>query len=239
MKRSLTIALVLACGLGLHAQSPAAGEHSTSGQKTTQQTPSGAQSGGVNPFPENSNDIPILPAANAPNLSNSVTNSAISVPADDLDPVRSPDDSLSDTTPGQNPGFSSSMTGLDSILPKPDDTQPGKGKGAGIAPVHQETAKEDINVGNYYLDNHDWRGALSRFQSAMVLSPDDPDVYWGLAECARHLGDLANARAYYIKVAEYDPTSRHGKDARKALKDPEIANAQKPGSPQSSPGQQH
>ena len=174
-----------------------------------------------------------MPAANAPNPSNSVTNSDVSVPAGDLDPVRSPDDLLSDTTPGQNPGFSSSMTGLDNILPKPDDSQPGKGKGKNsvLEPVHRETAAEDISVGNYYLDNHDWRGALSRFQSAMVLSPDDPEVYWGLAECERHLGDLADARAYYIKVAEYDPTSRHGKDARKALKDPEIANAQKSPSP--------
>ena len=38
------------------------------------------------------------------------------------------------------------------------------------------------------------------------------------------LGNLADARANYEKVALYDPDSRHGKDARKALKEPEIAN---------------
>ena len=38
-------------------------------------------------------------------------------------------------------------------------------------------------------------------------------------------GDFADARANYLKVTEYDPDSRHAKDARKALKDPEIANA--------------
>lgn len=224
MKLILAIALVLACSPGLHAQSPAADGSSSSGQKTPQQKPPAAQSG-ANPFPEDTNEVPVLPAGNAPNLSGSALNGNISVPTQDLDPVRSPDDLTSDSIPGQKSGYSSSLTGLDNILPKPDEGLPGSGKDADIAPVPRETATEDINVGTYYLDNHDWRGALSRFQSAMVLAPDNPDVYWGLAECERHLGHFADARTYYQKVALYDPTSRHGKDARKALKDPEIANA--------------
>ena len=72
-------------------------------------------------------------------------------------------------------------------------------------PEHHETAAEDENVGSYYLENKDWKGALSRFQSALVLDPDNPDVYWGLAESERHLGDFADARANYQKVMEYDP----------------------------------
>jgi tetratricopeptide (TPR) repeat protein len=59
----------------------------------------------------------------------------------------------------------------------------------------------------------------------MVLSPDEPEVYWGLAESDRHLGKFAEARTYYQKVLDYDPDGPHGKAARKALKDPEIANA--------------
>ena len=46
----------------------------------------------------------------------------------------------------------------------------------------KETSKEDISVGKYYLDNKNWKAALSRFQSALVLAPDEPEVYWGLAE---------------------------------------------------------
>ena len=67
----------------------------------------------------------------------------------------------------------------------------------------------------------------------MVLDPENPDVYWGLAEADRHLGNLADARANYQKVAEYDPDSRHGKEASKALKEPEIANGKNaaPGQP--------
>ena len=39
------------------------------------------------------------------------------------------------------------------------------------------------------------------------------------------MGDYANARANYEKVIEYDPDSKHAKDAKKALKEPELANA--------------
>jgi TolA-binding protein len=53
-------------------------------------------------------------------------------------------------------------------------------------------------------------------------------VYWGLAEANRHLGNFAEAKANYQKVVEYDPDSRHAKEARKALADPQIAAAKAP-----------
>ena len=91
-------------------------------------------------------------------------------------------------------------------------------------PTHQEAASKDIEVGNYYLDRKNWRAALSRFESALILDPENPEVYWGLAEADRRLGNLADARANYQKVVDYDPDSRHGKEARKALKEPDVAN---------------
>ena len=47
--------------------------------------------------------------------------------------------------------------------------QPGKKKGGVIGEEPKETAKEDISVGKYYLDQKNWKAALSRFQSALVL----------------------------------------------------------------------
>ena len=64
----------------------------------------------------------------------------------------------------------------------------------------------------------------------MVLAPENPEVYWGLAESQQHMGDFANARANYEKVIEYDPDSKHAKEAKKALKEPEFANANAPAS---------
>jgi tetratricopeptide (TPR) repeat protein len=117
---------------------------------------------------------------------------------------------------------------MDKILPSVEGDDQPQGKHRKLAvkePEHPETSAEDIQVGGYYLDTKNWKAALSRFESAMVLAPDEPEVYWGLAESERHLGKLAEARGYYQKVAEYDPDSKHGKEATKALKDPEIANA--------------
>jgi tetratricopeptide (TPR) repeat protein len=149
------------------------------------------------------------------------------MPPDDSDPVRSPEDAAV-AAGSSDSGSSSSLTGMGS-LPSPDDdtARPGKHKGKQeeVVPEHHETAAEDESVGSYYLSNKDWKGALSRFQSALVLDPDNPDVYWGLAEAERHLGDFADARDNYKKVMEYDPGSRHAKESGKALQDPEIANA--------------
>jgi tetratricopeptide (TPR) repeat protein len=149
------------------------------------------------------------------------------LPVDDVDPVRSPEDAGAAAEQGEG-NSSSSQAGMGALLPGPDDaTVPGKRgrKGEQVVPEHHETAAEDENVGSYYLDNKNWKAALSRYQSALVLDPDNPDVYWGLAESERHLGDFASARANYQKVMDYDPDSHYGKEARKALKEPEIANA--------------
>jgi TolA-binding protein len=59
----------------------------------------------------------------------------------------------------------------------------------------------------------------------VVLDPENPEVYWGLGEAQRHLGKFAEARASYQKLVEYDPDCKHAKEAKKILKEPEMANA--------------
>ena len=117
---------------------------------------------------------------------------------------------------------------MDDVLkPPPDTGRPGKGrKDEADADVpHREGPKEDESVGSYYLDQKNWKAALSRFESALVLDPENPEVYWGLGEAERHMGNYANAKAHYMKLVEYDPDSKHGKEAKKLLKEPELANA--------------
>lgn len=216
-------------------------QSSTAGQKPASQNtqpgqaakpqnsaPQKAAPGNGNPFPENEESVPVMPTANSPDFSADMNGEGrAAAPAVDKDPVRSPDNEA----PGADDstqGFSSSQSGLGNLTaPPPDDDRGKKKKGddSALDAFPRETPKEDVSVGNYYMDIKDWHGALSRFQSALVLAPDDPDVYWGLAECERHLGQFAEARANYLKVMEYDPGSHHAKDAKKALRDPEIANA--------------
>lgn len=176
-----------------------------------------------NPFPDDTNNVPVMPNANAMAPAPAPEAApAPALPGDEDDPVRSPDDPIPDT--GSSGGSSSSNSSeLQKLLQPPADE--GNGKGAGKpAPEHTETAKENENVANFYLSDHNWRGALSRFESALVLDPENPDVYWGLAECQRHLGQFAAAKANYVKVMDYDPGSKHAKDAKKILQQPEMAS---------------
>jgi tetratricopeptide (TPR) repeat protein len=240
MKQGLAMALVaascvMAAGLACAQNPPAQNQpgQSQPGQNPPAKT---APKQPANAFPEDTSKVPVMPSKDTPALppetydgDAAAGNVRVPLRSDGQDPVRSPDDAQPETSGATElqPVASDSRSGLDKIVPGPDDDQPERRrrKGDQAVPEHQETAKEDINVGGYYLETKNWRAAQSRFESAMVLSPDDPEVYWGLAESARHLGDLAKARGYYQKVAEYDPDSKHGKEAVKLLKDPEIANA--------------
>ncbi len=236
MKRIVAAALVL-IGCGLWAQTQPVGPGASSRQKPAAAGQSSAPAATPapqesNPFPTDTVNVPVMPSANSPgsfpadvgadNASN------IALPSDDADPVRSPDDPGIAEATGQESGTSDSSAGLDQLQEMPSDTSRShkKGEDAGIdTPFPHDGPKKNVDIGNYYLDTRNWQGALSRFESAMVEDPENPDVYWGLAEAQRHMGLFAQARANYAKVAEYDPDSRHGKDARKLLKEPEIANA--------------
>lgn len=219
--------LILACGevlLGGRASAQA----SSGAQNTSQPTPASKPNGqrDANPFPEDSNSVPVLPSANSPVTPPPDLNDygAVALPGTDSDPVKSPDDASS---AGANSGSSDSNAGLGNLPePPPDEEQGGKHRRL-IAPdkPHVESAQEDESVGSYYLDQKNWRAALSRYESAIVLDPENPDVYWGLAEAQRHMGDYVRAKSNYLKVMEYDPDSKHSKEAKKILKDPEMANA--------------
>ncbi len=186
-----------------------------------------------NPFPGEENNAPVLPANNAvvPVESDDLLATSRVVPALDTDPVRSPENSelMTSEPEGVDALESSSLAGVDGMNPDEDTTENparkhGRGKkGQPDEPEHQETAKEDLSVGFFYLDQQDWKGALSRFQSAMVLDPENPDVFFVMAEAELHMGRLADARAHYQRVLEYDPDSKHGKQARKALKEMDAA----------------
>lgn len=228
MSPKIYITLALGCGValtvGLHAQSTA--QQQKPAQQQQQQKPP-AES---NPFPTDTTTVPVVPTNGepappppaAPSGEGAGTTSLLK---NDSDPVHSPDDPPPDYS--SDSGFSSSLTGSNDVN-IPDEPRPDKhGKsGRPNEVVHQETAKEDEDVGTFELSRKNWKAALSRFQSAVVTDPENPDVYWGMAEAQRGLGDFANAKANYQKVVDYDdPESKHSKDAKKLLKSPQLANA--------------
>ncbi|HET6169767.1 MAG TPA: tetratricopeptide repeat protein, partial [Terracidiphilus sp.] len=212
------MAVILACcwagSLRLHAQAPQNGQAPAApqdkqaappAQKTAPKPAAGSSS---NPFPDDTNSVPVVPTSNAPAAPTPDADYGnVPLPSDASDPVRSPDDTAVEAPRGADSGSSSSSAGLDDLLKPPPDTRKEKGEKAEAAP--KEGPKVDENVGSYYLESKNWKGALSRFESALVLDPENPEVYWGLAEAQRHLGQFAEAKANYLKVMEYDPDSRH------------------------------
>jgi tetratricopeptide (TPR) repeat protein len=231
MKGLIFAAATLTCLVlvapGLHAQSqpsaPPAQSQPADPQKGKQKPPAQAPAE-ANPFPEDTNNVPVMPSSSAPAADDATPSGFAPPPAEDNDPVRSPEDPAAEPASQAN-SSSSSFAGMDRLLPPADtDAQGKRGRGK-QEPEHVESAKEDESVGNYYLSEHNWKAALSRFESAVVLDPENPEAYWGLGEAQHHLGNLAEAKANYQKVVDYDPDSKHGKEARKLLKDPDLANA--------------
>jgi tetratricopeptide (TPR) repeat protein len=211
-------ALLAACGVAFAQQKPA----------PDQKQPPAKPPAESNPFPEDTNSVPVIPTGNTP-VAPPANAAPAATPSGPDDPVRSPDDPVGNPEADSNSGFSSSSAGLDKVQPPPDaDTPRGRhrlAKPSEEPQAHPETAKEDEDVGGLYLSQKNWRAALSRYESAVVLDPENPDVYWGLAEAQRHLGQFAAAKSNYEKVMEYDPDSHHAKDAKKLLAAPELANA--------------
>jgi tetratricopeptide (TPR) repeat protein len=228
------MALGLGCGLmaatALYAQStPPAQKPNPPANPSQQQPPGQKPADSSNQFPQDTNNVPVVPTSEEPAPPQPVTGTGESAGTttllhDDTDPVHSPDDPPPGASDSSD-GFSSSLSGANDVN-IPDEPRPGKhGKKSDEPPVHQETAKEDEDVGSLELSRKNWRAALSRYQSALVTDPENPDVYWGLAEAQRNTGDYAHAKANYQKVMEYDPDSTHAKEAKKWLKEPELANA--------------
>ena len=227
MKFTSHIALTVGCGVlgavGLLAQSAP-----TPAQQ--QNPPAQKPPTDSNPFPEDTSKVPVVPTtaqpaaapASAPETGSTETTSLLH---SDTDPVHSPDDPVSGSDSGAD-GFSSSLAGSGD-LNIPDDDRPDKhGKSQHEPIVHEVTAKENEDVGAFELSRKNWKAALSRFQAALVTDSENPDVYWGIAEAQRGLGDYANAKANYQKVVDYeDPESKHSKEAKKLLKSQQLANA--------------
>jgi len=231
MKLTTHIALTVGCGLlsavGLLAQAAPPAQQ----QKPPSQQPA-QKPADSNPFPDDTTNVPVVPttaepaaaprAATAPENSGAETTSLLN---NDNDPVHSPDDPVDTGSTGAD-GFSSSLAGSGDVN-IPDEDRPDKHRRGQPQPVvHQVTAKENEDVGTFELGRKNYKAALSRFQSALVTDSENPDVYWGIAEAQRGLGNFADAKANYQKVVDYDdPESKHSKEAKKLLKSPQLANA--------------
>ena len=90
-----------------------------------------------------------------------------------------------------------------------------------LAKVEDKDNREaqDVEVSRYYASTGDFRAAYLRAQDAVSTVPTDSEAHLVLADAARHLGKLDEARREYAQYVALEPEGDHVKAARKALAD--------------------
>ncbi|HEX3663068.1 MAG TPA: hypothetical protein VHU89_16645 [Acidobacteriaceae bacterium] len=85
-------------------------------------------------------------------------------------------------------------------------------------PYDPKLAKKDAQIGDFYLETGDFKGAYDRFVEAARSDPGNAEAVWGLADSAHRLqmNDVAikNYRLYLAAL----PNGPHAKEIRKELK---------------------
>ncbi len=103
----------------------------------------------------------------------------------------------------------------------PELTQPANSGNSGdvneLHPYNPYRADKDNEVGEYYLKLKDYKGALARFQDALLYKPNDAMANLRMAECYEKMNDPAQAAVHYREYLRILPNGPDSKKARKAL----------------------
>ena len=78
-------------------------------------------------------------------------------------------------------------------------------------------AAHDIDIGENYLSSNSFDAARERFEDAMRLTPDNPLIWFRLAQALQGLQRLDPARLYYRKYLEAQPKGKFAGNAKKAV----------------------
>src|ERR1700733_2677568 len=145
---------VVLLSLSLCAQAPADSSQQNQtapGNSATPPSPQKPKAGQeANPFPEDTNTVPVLPSASSSGTGapgpDTTDYGTVPLPGSDSDPVRSPEDAAPE---GADSGASSSSTGLDNLLKPPPEpsTNRKKEKLEEDNGMQHDSAKEDESVG--------------------------------------------------------------------------------------------
>lgn len=134
---------------------------------------------------------------------------------------------------GQIPGESSSkdanIDASGSARPRPEaapDTSASEEKT--FRPYDPHRAAKDLEVGNFYLKQKNYRAALERFNDALLYKPDDAESIYGLAVTQEKLDLPDKARRNYSRYLEILPHGPRAKDCEEALNRMEAREASTP-----------
>jgi Tfp pilus assembly protein PilF len=90
-------------------------------------------------------------------------------------------------------------------------------KPAGSNGDPSKEAAHDIDVGETYLAGNNFDAARERFEDALRLTPDNPLLWFRLAQALQGMQRLDPARLYYRKYLEAQPKGKFAGNAKKAV----------------------
>ncbi len=78
-------------------------------------------------------------------------------------------------------------------------------------------AVQDVEVGDFYYEDKNYRGALSRYESALLNKPGDSAIFLRLGKTSEKLGDNDRAKREYQASIDAGPDGPATKEAKAAL----------------------
>lgn len=86
-----------------------------------------------------------------------------------------------------------------------------------LRPWNPHRAEKDIEVGDYYFKEKNYRGAESRYRDALLYKPNDAVATFRLAQITERTGRVIEAQQYYQNYLKILPHGPYASDCRKAL----------------------
>ncbi len=86
-----------------------------------------------------------------------------------------------------------------------------------FTPYNPMKAMKDVEVGDWYYKQENYKAAISRYREALDFKPHDAEATFRLAEVLNKTGDLPGATTNYEEYLKLVPNGPHAKKAKEAL----------------------
>lgn len=193
--RALICVMLLVCSVGMLAQNPSPPPNAPS--------PNQPASSPAN------EKTPNASSAKSASTTKSSDVNAASIPAGDS----SSKDEPADISPPENDARAHPNSGqamLDAeMADNPDPTA--------THPWDPHRAAKDIEVGDFYFKQKNYRAAMDRYREALHYKDNDASATFHLAQCFEKTGQPEEARAAYERYLQILPYGPEAKDAHKAI----------------------
>ena len=136
-----------------------------------------------------------------------------------------------DRTPGES---SSKDTRID-LSPPAGDAKMHPNSGVAddvleLRPYDPHKAEKDVEIGDFYFKQQNYRAAASRYEEALEFKPNDAEATFKLGQSLEKLGDLQSALVSYqnyLKILPEGPRVPEIKAAIERINNPQAAKEDK------------